>query len=400
MKTVVVGVFDQLADAGRVIAQLAASPLDMDTVQVVHSEAAVQERLSAEAGLPPRRAALSTLLAGAALGGLAGFWFGGGLAAADAAEGATALLPNLGPLPGLALGLVLGAALGLLAALFGERTEIPEQHRAGLLQALREGATVVTVRTENLPTARAIGDLFRAGGSRLMPDVSAPSGAASEGGGGPVAVGAPAGASVGGHDAGPPASHQAFVPPWRRGSAGEAADEGAPASTPAPTADPAPPAAFTLFPEAGDAAPGAPPEAAAAGASAISSTPAAGLPGQGRPLPDRTLRHGDVVIGRDTTSQPLQMPEVAPLPADSPGFVPRPEGSPMPAAEPPLEALGLPARIVRALQAAQVRDTATLRQMAAQDPRALDLIPGIGPMAQKQIRIALGLEAEAPAPDA
>ncbi len=399
MKTVVVGVFDQLADAGRVIAQLAASPLDMDTVQVVHSEAAVQERLSAEAGLPPRRAALSTLLAGAALGGLAGFWFGGGLAAADAADGATALLPNLGPLPGLALGLVLGAAFGLLAALFGERTEIPEQHRAGLLQALREGATVVTVRTENLPTARAIGDLFRAGGSRLLPDGSAPGAAASEGGGGPVATGALSGASVGGPDGGPPASHQAFVPPWRRGSAGEAADEGAPAAAPSPAADPVPPTAFTLFPEAGDAGPGAPPEPAA-GAAAITSTPAAGLPGQGSPPPDRTLRHGDVVIGRDTTSRPLQMTEVAPLPADRAGFVPRPEGSQMAAAEPPLEALGLPARIVRALQAAQVRDTATLRQMAVQDQRALDLIPGIGPMAQKQIRIALGLEADAPAPDA
>lgn len=387
MKTVVVGVFDQLTDAGRVIAQLAASPLDMDTVQVVHAQAGVQERLSAEAGLPPRRAALSTLLAGAALGALAGFWMGGGFvgadASADASAGSAAILPGLGPLPGLALGLVLGAALGLLAALFGERTEIPEEHREGLLQALQEGATVLTVRTENLPTARAIGDLFRAGGSRLL---EGPAAQAAPGAPPPALRAAEAGSPTADAPANPPPSHAAFVPPWRRAGGGEERPE----------------APFTLFPEA---------EAGAAGvdapttAVADSAHAAAAAVEPSASQPRRALRHGDVVTGPDTSSRPLQVTQVTPLPSGiAPAFVARSPGDRAGAAdaasETSLEALGLPARVVRALQAEQVRDTATLRRLAAEDPRALDLIPGIGPMAQKQIRAALGLPQADAAPDA
>src|SRR5262245_12471504 len=138
MKTVVVGVFDQLPAAEHVIAQLAASPLDMDSIQVVHADTAVQTGLIQGAGLPPRRAALSSLFLGAVLGAAAGFWLSGGM-------GGEAWI-EVGALLGAAGGLVLGALAGLAAGLLGERTEIPAADRQLLLGALAEGATVVTVR--------------------------------------------------------------------------------------------------------------------------------------------------------------------------------------------------------------------------------------------------------------
>lgn len=361
MKTVVVGVFDQLTDAGRVIAQLAASPLDMDSVQVVHADTRVQERLAAEAGLPTRRAAGSLVAVGALLGALVGFWAGGGFGAAE-----TPALIGLGPLPSLAGGLLLGAILGLLAGVFGERTEIPLQDREGLLVALGDGATVVAVRTENLPTARAIGDLFRAGGSRILDGGPPPRRAAPASGrppasaatgdmpfGLPLDEGSPAAST-------PPDEHQAFVPPWRRagGDGGSAAGDDALAAT-----DDTP---FTLFPEAGASSP------------ATASLPSA-----------REIRHGDVLTGLDHSSRAVEFPEVAPLPAERATAAATPFAPPAPDRLPALVDLGLPARVVRALEAHRVTDAATLHRLATEDPRALDLIPGVGPMAQRQIRAAL-----------
>ena len=389
MKTVVVGVFDQLADAGRVIAQLAASPLDMDSVQVVHGDTRVQERLSAEAGLPVRRAATSFLVVGALLGAIVGFWLGGGFD--SLATGEVGVQPiavggylGLGPLPSMAAGILLGAALGLLAGVFGERTEIPPSHREGLLEALGDGATVVAVRTENLPTARAIGDLFRAGGSRILDDAlparaAAPPSVRSAGGRAarsalieaPTVSADPAGA------ASPPQEHQAFVPPWRRagGDAGLGSESGVPA-----TVGDGVEAAFTLFPEAGSPAPAAAP-----------------------PPSRREIRHGDVLTGPDTSSRIVDFPEVLPLPSThgrrDPAVIPAevdarreapsgPAGA-GPSIPPTLADLGLPARVIRALESNRVPDTATLIRLVTEDPRALDLIPGVGPIAQRQILTAL-----------
>lgn len=353
MKTVVVGVFDQLTDAGRVIAQLAASPLDMDSVQVVHADTRVQERLAAEAGLPTRRAAGSLVAVGSLIGAMAGFWAGGGFGGAEAPA-----LIGLGPLPSLAGGLLLGAILGLLAGVFGERTEIPPQDREGLLAALGDGATVVAVRTENLPTARAIGDLFRAGGSRILEGGPPSPRAATAGPQLRPADETPFDLPAGGAEGAPaalPEEHQAFVPPWRRAGG----DGGSAASAP----DDAP---FTLFPEAG------------ASQSAAAASPSS-----------REIRHGDVLTGPDHSSRAVEFPEVAPLPAARATAAAAPPAPPAPDRLPALADLGLPARVVRALEANRVTDTATLHRLVTEDPRALDLIPGVGPMAQRQIRAAL-----------
>ena len=48
MKTVVLGVFDEVEDARRVLAQLADSPLDLAAVEVVHAEPAFQQALAEE----------------------------------------------------------------------------------------------------------------------------------------------------------------------------------------------------------------------------------------------------------------------------------------------------------------------------------------------------------------
>lgn len=391
MKTVVVGVFDQLADAGRVIAQLAASPLDMDSVQVVHADTRVQERLAAEAGLPTRRAAGSFLVVGALLGALIGFWLGGGFdgpATIEIADqgAATGGYLGLGPLPSMAAGILLGAALGLLAGVFGERTEIPPGFREGLLEALVDGATVVAVRTENLPTARAIGDLFRAGGSRILDGSPSPRPAVSPIPGrtdGPVAPD-PLIETKDQSAGSAPEAHQAFVPPWRRagGDAGAAADPGEPTAT-AAADDPA----FTLFPEAEGPTPPAAPRSTA-----------------------REIRHGDVLTGPDNSSRAVVFPDVAPLPSSPGRTVPMADAGPSaatssfsPSSPPALADLGLPARVVRALEANRVPDTATLIRLVSEDPGALDLIPGVGPIAQRQIWAALaavGLRSESWADEA
>ena len=45
--------------------------------------------------------------------------------------------------------------------------------------------------------------------------------------------------------------------------------------------------------------------------------------------------------------------------------------------------------MIRALESNRVPDTATLIRLVTEDPRALDLIPGVGPIAQRQILTAL-----------
>jgi hypothetical protein len=45
---------------------------------------------------------------------------------------------------------------------------IPTEHRLELAKAVDEGASVVIVRADGLPTATAIGDLFLASGARAI----------------------------------------------------------------------------------------------------------------------------------------------------------------------------------------------------------------------------------------
>ena len=168
MKTVVLGLFDDLDGARRVLAQLAASPLDMEAVEVIHADSAVQGALAAEAGLPPARAVPTAGVFGALLGGALGALAGTGPLAA------------VGQLLATAAGALVGGAVGLAAGAFSTNLRLPPVHTAAVLEALQSGATVLVVRTDNLPTARAIRDLFQACGSRELPQIEGEEGMTHE----------------------------------------------------------------------------------------------------------------------------------------------------------------------------------------------------------------------------
>ncbi len=157
MKTVVLGLFDDHAQAGGVLAQLAGSPLDLETIEVVSHDLEMQRKLISEYGLDRGRRGVGPAVGLCAmLGAVGGYIVGSGL------------LASLGPLLTVSGGILLGAMGGLALGLLSETVRVPAAHTAAVLDALSEGATAIVVRTSNVPTARAIGDLFRAGGSRVL----------------------------------------------------------------------------------------------------------------------------------------------------------------------------------------------------------------------------------------
>ena len=157
MKTVVLGLFDDVEQAGGVLAQLAGSPLDLETIEVVSHDLDAQRALASEYGLQTGRRGVGTAVGLCAmLGAVGGYILGG------------SVLISLGPLLSVAGGLLLGAGAGLALGLLSETVRVPDAHSDAVLAAIDQGATAVVVRTANVPTARAIGDLFRAGGSRVL----------------------------------------------------------------------------------------------------------------------------------------------------------------------------------------------------------------------------------------
>jgi hypothetical protein len=207
MKTVVFGIFDEIADARRVLEQLARSPLDLDAVAVVHADPALQRELSDEAGLPRGRAVATGAVAGALLGGAAGAALG------------TWLLAPLGPLLAAAGGLLVGGACGATAAALGESVSLPSDASGDVLAAVQGGATVIMVRTANRPTARALRDLFQVAGSRILDTLTAEESPA------PTTFARPADAAADtqhgddratGTDGDTEHAHTLFAPPWRR----------------------------------------------------------------------------------------------------------------------------------------------------------------------------------------
>jgi hypothetical protein len=287
MKTVVLGLFDRLEDAEQVLAQLAHSPLDLDAVQVLNADMDLQRRLSDDAGLPSRRSLRTGLvtgaIAGAGLGFLAG-WVG--------PDGAAPLLAGPGPLLAMSGGSLLGALAGAVGGALSESNRLPEAHSALALAGLAEGATMVTVRTENEPTARAIGDLFRAGGSRTLEALDPmPSSHDRDAGYRPPAdaeaqaiempIGPPSEDAL-------PEAHTPFAPPWRR-EGGEAL----PAAT----------SGGMLFPQAETEA------AAEIGDSGKGLVPGA----VDDPFaPPATIRHGETVISVDRSTREVEPREVEP----------------------------------------------------------------------------------------
>jgi hypothetical protein len=265
MKTTVMGVFPRLEDGQRVLGQLVASTLALDAIRVLHKDPVTQRALASEAGLPVDRSVVAGLGAGAVLGCAVGFFVGltPGLPLAQA-----------GPLFLGALGLLLGAAAGAAVSAMTDALPVPRAQLPELAEIVDRGATVVLVRTDSLPTARAIRDLFQANGSEVLipvededviEEISTPPEAAAD----PLPSLAPA------EGMGPPAqavpeAHAPFVPPWRRlwrgGKAADGAESNALEATAAATMAgpavatwerPAPPDAEPLMyqpPEAADVA--------------------------------------------------------------------------------------------------------------------------------------------------
>ncbi len=154
-RTLVVGLFDAAPDAGQVLRQLADSPLDLHDVAVLHRDGDTQRQLRRLANIPDDR---TTLVAGA-IGALLG-----------AALGvlASTSIPALGPALNAAVGGVVGCLGAIVVSIVASPLRIPPEHRDALAQAVDDGASVVIVRADGLPTATAIGDLFRASGARNL----------------------------------------------------------------------------------------------------------------------------------------------------------------------------------------------------------------------------------------
>lgn len=211
MRTTVLGLFDEVEDARRVLNQLVGSPLDLSTVQVVHADAGVQRELSSDAGLPTKQTVLTGLAAGAIFGAAAG----------AIASQQLELLQSLGTLLTLAAGLLAGAGIGAVGGALAGRLNLPPDQDQAIVSAIEEGCTALVVRTDNAPTARAIRDLFAAGGSRLVGGAASIASSAdipSD----PSAVPSPEAETDSSFpEPDQPTEDSPFVPPWRRGSSSD-----------------------------------------------------------------------------------------------------------------------------------------------------------------------------------
>lgn len=359
MKTVVLGLFDDLDDARRVLEELAGSPLDLEAIEVLHRDLDRQRGLSEEFGLRGKRTGLTGLAVGAILGGVAGFLLG------------QRYLVSLGALLSMTGGVLLGALVGAVAGVMADTLRIPPEHESDVLQALEEGATAIVVRTENLPTARAIGDLFRASGSRelsaLEPEIeesTAPPAPAALGAGAPE--GQPEEARI-------PEGHTIFAPPWRRGVGAE------PEDAPELEAD------RTEI----DATLG---ETDARTASAAALDGAAAEAARAETTDDRM-------------DAPTDEPNADPSQADAPGApLPPPSGDEVALADDAdIILLGLSARYDRALRDAGLDTVGALAGSLEEGEEVLLRVPGIGPVAVTRIRERLashGMPAAASGPAA
>ncbi len=233
MKTTVVGVFPRADDARRVLSQLVASTLDLDAIRVFHKDPDVQRDLAAEAGLTADRTVPAGIVAGAFVGAAVGFGWG--------------LSPDLplaqaGPLFLAALGLLLGGAAGGVVSAMTDSLPVPREQLPELEGEVEGGASVVLVRTDSLPTARAIRDLFQAGGSEVLEPVPGADSDWVEEVATPAAAlaGETAATMAEGEPEDAPDHHAPFVPPWRRLWGGGKSSQAEP---PAPGAEAAGPAA-------------------------------------------------------------------------------------------------------------------------------------------------------------
>jgi len=364
MKTVVLGLFDDLDDARRVLGQLVATPLDLGAVEVVRRDVASQAELTAEAGLRARRGPWAAILAGALLGATAGALAGQGP------------LASLGPLLAMAAGLIAGALIGVAMASISDTLRVPSVHADEMLAAVEDGATAIVVRTDNLPTARAIGDLFRACGSRELAhlEAAAGDGEGEPGGQEPTMAAAPlperaaeadaSRAPGGGGDA-------LFAPPWRRGVPQPDVEPPPYASGPAPR-----PATYAPAESAGPV-------------TAPSPVRFAPLPSAAPPAPAESPRTPSPAPERTPSEPRAPGLAAAPAPPKPPsaveGISPAPEGVTL-ADDADIIVLGLAARHARALRDAGIGTVGALAGSLARVEDGALAIPGIGPAGARAIR--------------
>lgn len=388
MKTVVLGLFDDLEDARRVLGQLATSPLDLSAIEVVRRDVASQSALTHEAGLGGRRAPWAAVLAGGLLGATAGALAGQGP------------LASLGPLLAMAAGLIVGAIAGAALAGFSDTLRVPPAHAGEMLEAVQAGATAIVVRTDNLPTARAIGDLFTACGSRDLSALDAGEGIDEDKATAPAVVGTAAGTID------PPSSREKeptdaiFAPPWRRG-------------VPQPDAEPTP-----------DVVTVPPPPAASEPPAVVESTRAEAPDLGAEGVTWSAARAAGTADRADKPAQPTVSSPGAPVrfeplpttpaePPSPPSASPSPATTDAPAAAIPVDAsieatiagdaeaepegvtladdadiivLGLSARHARALRDAGIPTVGQLADAMERVERGDLAIPGIGPAGARTIR--------------
>lgn len=409
MKTVVLGLFDDIDDARRVLGQLASSPLDLSTIEVVRRDVASQAELTREAGLGGRRAPWAALLAGALLGATAGALAGQGP------------LASLGPLLSLAAGLIIGTVVGAALAGFSDTLRVPPAHAGEMLEAVEAGATAIVVRTDNLPTARAIGDLFTASGSRELTALDAGHGSEEASDDVSEASATPAPSTEHARAVEIPETSTAanqpdaiFAPPWRRG-------------VPQADAQPPPGDSDSPRPSGAEQQPGAAdPErvedhsfrssagsSRAAEASAVrgDATRPAQPPPPSSPAPVRFAPLPSTSTGPTPPATPPEPPPpevpaahershaVSTEPADEPGdtndVAAATSGSGASSAEPEgvtladdadIIVLGLAARHARALRDAGLQTVGDVARAMARIENGALSIPGIGPAGARAIR--------------
>lgn len=382
MKTVVLGLFDEREDARRVLAHLAASPLDLEAIQVLSADIDLQRALAEEAGLPPRRSARTGLVIGAILGGFTGLVLG-----LPAVGAGWRIVTALGPLLLMAAGTLLGALAGVLAGALSHGLRLPPEHAEAVLEALDEGATVLLVDTENLPTARALSDLFLLQGARALPIAGAPAepAPAADGAAGGLGL-AGAGAASSPAESSVPTEHLPFAPPWLRGE-GDAAEPpvGVDALAPTESAAAAEDPATVEIPLATEIP--APTEYAATGeVAAATEIPAPTefattdevAAATEVPAPTEVAATAEIATATGIAAATVDIPATAEVAAAA--GVPATDGL-------PLSALGLSSRVLRALEEGGVRTLAELQSRAEAD--GLRAIPGIGPAAEAEIRSRL-----------
>ena len=376
MKTTVMGIFEVLDDAENVLAKLIESPLDVSALQVLNRNAKLQRRLDSRAELRNQR----PIEQGAVIGALIGLLIG--LALSVEIDGQPAFISGPGPMLSMASGALIGLLIGLAYVLLSDALDIPVQHEPEIMNAIQSGATMITVRTNSVPTANAVDTFFRESGSLIFE--AGPQAGEHENehtgdhGSSRLAsddsIFAPTedseAASIPVDESNFPDEHRPFAPPWRRED-----DEASPS-----LAGSKPQASGMLFPESSTLNEVTPKTTTSPSSTSDDSTfrkpsrtrknLSTGAPKQPK------IRYGDSIFSVDDRTQAVEQRSVEPI-----GLT----ASSAPDTR-PLSVLGLSPRVYATLIKAGVASVNDLQHVARAGDTALLDIHGIGQSALDEIR--------------